>query len=122
MPTIMRKRLASALLLLLSKATAATNDAPTTSIATIWAPMDLGADHHAIKFDSYASIVAVDATATTYNIDCIEAGRKPNFDIRPGCSDWETVSMTVGPSTAVFTAIVSQSLSGGGTDYGTVDE
>lgn len=116
--------LSSALLFaLLSQGAAAANDAPTTSIATIWAPLNLGSQWTLVKYDSYASIVAVDATATTYKVECVQAGKKPNFDVRPGCSDWETVSMTIGPSTAAVTAIHSQSLSDphGPRDYGTVD-
>ena len=82
----------------------------------------MGDQHPYLKFESYASIVAVDPTATTYKLDCIEAGETPNFDRRPGCDGMRSVTMTVGPSVAKFTAILSQSISGEGTDYGIVDQ
>lgn len=67
-------------------------DAPTTSITTVWCPEDYE------EFYTYASVVAADATATTYKLDCARLG--DTVDPSGGCSNWPSVTFTAGPSTA----------------------
>jgi len=101
----------AALVLLLSQsatAVAAKNDAPTTSIATVWCPEDYGSFPG--FYETYASVIAVDATATTYKLDCVTQG--DTNTPRGGCSGWPSVTFTAGPSTAEIYAISGGELYG----------
>lgn len=78
----------------------ATNaDAPTTPIATVWCPENYGGFPG--DYQTYASVIAADATATTYKLDCAVGGKSPSLG---GCGAWPWVTFTVGPSTAEIVA------------------
>ncbi|KAK3314348.1 hypothetical protein B0H66DRAFT_376657 [Apodospora peruviana] len=91
--------LAAAVMLASATGIAASDDDASTSIATIWCPEDYGMG----MYNTYASVIAADATATTYSLQCVIRGSDP--DPRDtGCSSWPSVTLTVGPSTVAIYA------------------
>ncbi|KAM7190216.1 hypothetical protein V8F20_009838 [Naviculisporaceae sp. PSN 640] len=64
----------------------------------------------AVRYRStYASMIVVDATATTYRLDCTPEKGSDDYPVRvgefdSGCEDMPSLTFTVGPSTAQVTA------------------
>lgn len=88
------------------------NDDKTSSsyvTTTIWAPEDYDGPGPG-KYNTYASVIAADAIATTYQLDCVPGGlgkdesRKVPIDSFTGCSAWPSVTLTVGANTAEIVA------------------
>ncbi|KAM7190215.1 hypothetical protein V8F20_009837 [Naviculisporaceae sp. PSN 640] len=76
---------------------------------TIWVPENYYGPGHRY-WQTYASVIAADATATTYQLNCAldqsdepESMRYP-IESYTGCSAWESVTFTMGASTAEIVA------------------
>src|SRR5690349_6183112 len=94
MASLSTKSITGASLLLLMASASALGQ-PTSSVVTVWCPEDFVPGLNGY-FQTFASVIAVDSTATTYSVDCGLGGSAVPDS---GCVDWPSVTMTAGPST-----------------------
>ncbi|KAK4182566.1 hypothetical protein QBC35DRAFT_457169 [Podospora australis] len=69
----------------------------TSTVVTVWNPEDLGG----YGYQTFASVIGADATATTYSLNCgVGVDTDHQWLPNDGCGEWRHVTLTAGPSTA----------------------